>query len=414
MAWNLVQQAVGSTTSSAASIDLVFSTAAGRAPITAGNLIALQAGRQGSADRTLTITDQTNGDPITVPAGLAENVGTQCEVEMGYIEEATGGDTTYRLAPSSITTIRFNVSEWSGQLTGADPLSAAAGATTAGATTHYAASSTEIDTHDDVLIIAGYAFSGTVSSVTWTGYTAFASVAAQGYFGYRIVSGAGLTDERATLSHGGPTRNSAGGIMAFKPAASGSSVSVTDSGSGADDTQGIAAALAATDTGAGSDVLAALSAALSMADTGSGVDAIAAISVSLALEDTALGTDALTALAAALELADTASGADAINVVSEILKTVTDSVSGTDEVAITVIAQLTETASGADAIGAITVLAALADSGAGVDVVVRLDDAARLVKATFTLRARAMTFLLTERRAAMSFAARSMQCQLAA
>lgn len=118
------------------------------------------------------------------------------------------------------------------------------------------------------------------------------------------------------------------------------------------------------DSGAGADSLAQLAVALAMADTGAGSDAFGG-AASLAATDAGAGVDALAQLLASLGLTETGSGADALANV-QVAATVADSGTGTDSQAISVVLTVADSGAGVDAALAI-ILIAIADAGSAAD-----------------------------------------------
>lgn len=103
-------------------------------------------------------------------------------------------------------------------------------------------------------------------------------------------------------------------------------VSDTETGTGTDAGESVAAALADTESGSGTDAGESVAVALAGTDTGSEADAGEAVSVSIADADTATGTDAESSVA--LADAETAAGADVEAVAATFSDT--DSATGTD------------------------------------------------------------------------------------
>lgn len=196
-----------------------------------------------------------------------------------------------------------------------------------------------------------------------------------------------------TYTSGGVMLLAYGGTITFDnfeagDIASGTSISVSDSGSGADGLAELLAALARTDSGSGADGLAQVLAQLATSDTGAGSDSQAVtvtVSVAdggegadsllqlilIALADSAAASDSLTGLAVTLNLADVGAGGETLALAASVA--VADAGSAADAIALIAesLKQLADAASGADVLG-IDVSLALTDSGAAVDAVLQL------------------------------------------
>lgn len=126
----------------------------------AGNLIVLNCMRSGATDRTLTTSDTTNGDAVSV--AVAETVssvgGTAAEVAIDYIPVATGGNTTYRLTASGTTEIELDVFEFSHD--GTATLDQSSTGDNASGTSHVCAASGLIDTAAGAVVTTCIRFNG--------------------------------------------------------------------------------------------------------------------------------------------------------------------------------------------------------------------------------------------------------------
>lgn len=195
--------------------------------------------------------------------------------------------------------------------------------------------------------------------------------------------------------------------------AGGTTKTLTDTGSGMD-AIAIAVAFGLADTGAGNDAAPGASAGLSLADTAASADIVSQIAAALTLPDTLAGTEALSlaallgvadsgqgldavgSVAVSFALADLGAGADAVGLLQELLKTIADAGQGTDAVAsITVtVPAIADTGAGADTVTLTTeALKAIADAGTGADAIAQLqvlaaiaDTGAGLDQATIGVR----------------------------
>ena len=120
------------------------------------------------------------------------------------------------------------------------------------------------------------------------------------------------------------------------------------------------------DTGAGADALAQLAVQVGVADTGVGVDAGPSPAVGLTLADTGTGVDSLPVLSVSIALTDSGIGADTIQLIADTIKTITDLASGVDAINISAVLQIGDTAIGLDT-AAITALLSVIDGATGAD-----------------------------------------------
>lgn len=197
----------------------------------------------------------------------------------------------------------------------------------------------------------------------------------------------------STYTSGGVMLLAYGGTVTFDnfeagDIASGTSISVSDSGSGADGLTELLAALARTDSGSGADGLAqvlaqlatsdsgagsdsqAVTVTVSVADDGQGVDDILQL-ILLSLADSATASDSLTGLSATIALADAGAGGETMALSASI--TVADVGSAVDAIELLAesLKQILDVASGGDVLG-VEVTLALADSGSAVDSILQL------------------------------------------
>ncbi len=127
----------------------------------AGSLIVLNCARLGTNNRTLTTSDTTNGDAVSV--AVAETVssvgGTVVEVAIDYIPSATGGNTTYRLTADGTTNIELDVFEFSHD--GTATFDQGSTGDNASGTSHVCAAAGAIDTAANAVVTTIIRFSGT-------------------------------------------------------------------------------------------------------------------------------------------------------------------------------------------------------------------------------------------------------------
>lgn len=150
----------------------------------------------------------------------------------------------------------------------------------------------------------------------------------------------------------------------FKEAVTATSVSVTDTGAGADAIAGLNVSLVMTDSGAGADALPGTAASLTLTDSGSAVDSLAQLLGSLISSDSGNGVEALT-ISAGLSVTDSVAGQDGLSVTAQI--TVADQGSADELVNIltTALKQIFESGSGSDSVTVSVGVISLADAGAG-------------------------------------------------
>lgn len=212
-----------------------------------------------------------------------------------------------------------------------------------------------------------------------------ATVQHDGFTEYAVGWARVLTPEELSVFRNAPYAlfaRSSGKLISIP--SSGTLIVISDSGSGSDGL-GIAASVSVADTGSGADVVASIAAALGIADSGSGTDALG-IAVSVALADTGTGIDGFAGTASVVladsgsgaddqvvtvtlpEITDTGTGNDSISVLTEQLIAIADAATGTDSVSVQVTVSVGDTGSGADGLGLMTdVLKSVADSGAATD-----------------------------------------------
>ncbi len=178
-------------------------------------------------------------------------------------------------------------------------------------------------------------------------------------------------------------------IGADEYVSSGTTKTVTDTGSGSDSISQVLNSISVSDTGSGTDAFSG-QAALSVADTGAGTDSAPEISVSIQVADNGAASDIISQILASLSIQDTASAADTIaqvlagiiitdsgsgvEIVSTdsglIIKTVADEGSGTDAVVSPIVTlSITDTATASDIIGQIIAALNVTESGLADDAI---------------------------------------------
>ena len=97
-------------------------------------------------------------------------------------------------------------------------------------------------------------------------------------------------------------------------------------------------------------------------------------------------------------LADTGAGADLVAVVKEAIKTIADSGTAAESLQVAVSVPVADGGTGADLAAQIEVALAIAESAGGTDAVVAFDTVSRIVTVRFSLKTRQaqMTFLANE------------------
>lgn len=208
---------------------------------------------------------------------------------------------------------------------------------------------------------------------------------------------------------------------------SGTSIAVTDNGSGVDGIGNIAVGLAITDSGAGTDAGPSPLAEFTISDSGSGVDtlmvAVAAaisdvgvaldalsVSASIALTDTGTGVDGPT-VSVNFVIADAGAGTDLLSVLQETLISIADDCAGADTISVSVSVPVADAGSGIDQVS-LAALLQIIDAASGTEVVIRFDAATRIATVTFSLARRSAEFILMTRSMAFSFARREIAFQL--
>ncbi len=157
---------------------------------------------------------------------------------------------------------------------------------------------------------------------------------------------------------------------------------LSDTGSCLDGFSGLIAGLSVVDAGAGVDTVKPI-AALTVQDTGSAIDLIQQISAACSVADTGTGTDSIGQLLAALVVSDAGAGADVITVLKELLKTVTDSGTGTDSIS-RILASLSVADAGSitDTISQILAGVSVSDTGTCVEFIALLKDILKTISDT--------------------------------
>ena len=153
----------------------------------------------------------------------------------------------------------------------------------------------------------------------------------------------------------------------------GTSISVSDSGSGADGTPVVACSLTATESGAGTDATPAISCSLMQSEAGAGEDGTPAIACSASQTETSVGTDGTPGITCSTAQSETGTGTDATPGIACGLSQ-TDTGAGTDGApACAVSLSMLESSQASDFLGTLNVLlAAITDSAAGTDVIVQI------------------------------------------
>jgi len=171
------------------------------------------------------------------------------------------------------------------------------------------------------------------------------------------------------------------------------SLTVPDNGSGLDNitvTQFVITLIQILDAASGLDRV-SIAASLNIPEASYGIDANA-IAAQLTGYDVSISNDGLN-LAASLSIVDTSSANDVISILSSILKSVQDLASGTDFVGqISASLSLADSGLSIDKIGQLLASLAVIDLGNGVDTVVTYDLTTRIVKISFIIGSRAITF----------------------
>lgn len=157
---------------------------------------------------------------------------------------------------------------------------------------------------------------------------------------------------------------------------------LSDMGTCLDGFSGLIAGLSVVDAGAGVDTVKPI-AYLTVQDTGSAIDLIQQILSGCSVTDTCAGADNIWQLLSAIFVSDICGGADVISILKALLKTVTDSVTGTDSLSqILASISVIDTGSSADTISKILADIFISDSGAGIDFINLLKDILKTISDT--------------------------------
>ena len=170
-------------------------------------------------------------------------------------------------------------------------------------------------------------------------------------------------------------------------------LSISDEGLGTDDvsiSKLVANLIQILDLAAGMDGV-SISASLNLPELGYGIDA-QSIAAQLTNYDVSINNDGLT-IQASLSITDTSAATDAISILAATIKIVQDLASGNDFVGqISASLSLDDTGIGTDALGQLLAYLMVTDIGTGVEVVVKYDLTLRIVKISFIINKKAITF----------------------
>ena len=170
-------------------------------------------------------------------------------------------------------------------------------------------------------------------------------------------------------------------------------LSISDEGLGTDDvsiSKLVANLIQILDLASGLDGV-SISASLNLPELGHGIDA-QSIAAQLTGYDVSINNDGLV-IQANLSIIDTSSAVDAISLLAATIKIVQDLASGNDFVGqISASLSLDDTGIGTDALGQLLAYLMVTDIGTGVEVVVKYDLTLRIVKISFIINKKAITF----------------------
>lgn len=199
------------------------------------------------------------------------------------------------------------------------------------------------------------------------------------------------------------------------------SLSVAESGAGAE-TFGGAALVPVADVGSGSDAL-TFGVSFTVADVSAAMDALSVITAgAIVIDEDGYGTDAVgpvtvsTSIAevgtgsespgiiVSLSVAETGHGAELLAIVKAMLRHISESGGGTDDISpITVSVPIADTGTATDFISQVLASLSVLDSGAGVEALVRFDPTIDVVRITFSFRSPGTDFSIKKPEATFTF-----------
>ena len=183
--------------------------------LTSGNMMVLLLHNDSCARPEPTVTDG-QGNSWTTVEYETEN-GSSEGTGIFWAPIGTTGDTTVTVTFSGNEDVRLSLHEVTGQH--ATPLDASASFYNSATLTHYCASSTEIDTTENVIVFFVLTASANVGTASAPGYTQFTQQIDEDVSGWKT-SVSAISNERGTVG-GSISRASQGSIASFKAAAGG-------------------------------------------------------------------------------------------------------------------------------------------------------------------------------------------------
>jgi hypothetical protein len=405
----IVQTKVQAITSSSNSHQVQFA-----APVTLGNWVVI-IWRQFTTGRTPGVPSPAAGTWSGVQDFLATPGGTSGRIYCWSAQQTGAATDTYTITISGGLTGLGGIVAY--ELSGVDVTGTprgASGTQTLSSTTSWkliASPGISLTSGDVIIGAAGVdaASWGTLTAPSGfdTEHSSTVSPWTSTWVGDRTTAGSGITGAASNTT----SRVIYTGYQVYLQASSGTSISVSDSGSGSDAAPSISCSLSQEETSSGTDGSPSISCSLSQADSGAGLDSAPSCSVSLsllessqasdflgtldvllaaitdsgsgsdfvaqiqqgiliAIAEAGLGTDAITNLACSLSTADDCTGADEA-AVSVQLQQILDACVGSDTVECAASLSLIETAAGVEAV-ACSVQLSLSDSATGLDLLTSL------------------------------------------
>ena len=382
--------------------------------VTVGNWVVI-AWRQGTNNRTPGVPVPSAGTWSGSQDFLASNGTSNSRIYQWSAQHTGAATDTYTITIAGSNTAVGVIQAW--ELSGVDT----SGTPRGGSGTQNLASSSSwnliaspgvtLASGDIIIGAAGEAAAGwgtlTAPSGFTTRFSSALSPATSTWMGDNLTAGSGITGAASTTI----ARAVYTGYQIYLQASSGTSISISDTGSGSDATPFISCSLSQSETGSGTDATSGISCSLSQADTGAGVDGSPSCSVDLslaesgsavdalgavdvllaaitdsgsgadviaqiqqgiliALAESGLGTDSIANLACSLTQTDSGSGVDTLAIAVQ-LQQIIDACVGSDTVAAAVAVSVSESGSGSDSLTC-SVQLALADSASGVDLLTSL------------------------------------------
>lgn len=315
-----------------------------------------------AGNRTITCSDSLNGAWTKV--GSEFNASGITIAQFHFINSASGAAPTVTATPNSGTYITLIIARYqpAGTVTFDASIATQSGTSTAPATGTCTATAAD-------LVVCGYG-QGNATITSDSVGSPFTNRQDQldgtNHMGGALaddVNAAGNEGATWTLSSSQPW---AARAASYKSTSGSTTITVTDSGSGADILGSISVSGSTGDSGSGNDTVNAPAVSLALADLGVGADALAAITAAITAADAGGGVDQVASLIVSAAVADSSVGAD-VPVISALLQGIVDSCVGADSIFVSFFVSISDTGQGADSVSPCTIQLTVAESCSGND-----------------------------------------------